>query len=73
MGENEEVGSTEDEGEEKVLIERPGWPSVVQYFVTGLPRIDADRDGYRMCYKSSIRACLCRERMKTLHYVTMSR
>jgi hypothetical protein len=24
------------DGEEKVLIERPCWPRVVQYFVTGL-------------------------------------
>ena len=40
-------------GREKVLIERPLWPNVVQYFVTGLPRIAGCQEGYRLRYKLS--------------------
>lgn len=40
-------------GREKVLIERPLWPNVVQYFVTGLARIDACQEAYRLRYKLS--------------------
>lgn len=46
-------------GEKKVLIERPLWPNVVQYFVTGLARIDVCQEAYRLCYKLSTRVNIC--------------